>query len=248
MPATEKHRTTHPMMGYHPDSWALLVVLAVAFAGCAVPAPPQPEPAARAAVTTREEPLQARRPPTGRDGLQEQAIGEEATLKPPADTEALLPQLDTSAPPTPAEPESLLAEIGPATAPNVAAALRRIAEGRPLRNQGEHDLALERFERAVAIDPSNAYGYYFLAQLHYLRKNHDQAIAFASRAAVLSARTDRTCLGRVYSLQGAVFEEVGRYPDARKAYRRAIDADPNNLAARVGAARLAHGVAFPVEP
>ena len=57
-------------------------------------------------------------------------------------------------------------------------------------------------------------------------------------AVVLSARTDPVLLGRSYGLQGAAFEAVGRYQDARKAYAKAIEADPNNLAARVGVARL----------
>ena len=146
--------------------------------------------------------------------------------------------MNTQTQPTPLEPESLLSRISSTTPPNVAAAMRLIEEGRQQRNQGHYDVAVERFEKSVAVDPTNAYGYYFLAQVHYMKKNYDQAIAFSSRAATLSARTDRACAGRVYSLQGAVFEEVGRYPDARKAYQRAVDADPNNLAARVGIARL----------
>ncbi len=105
-------------------------------------------------------------------------------------------------------------------------------------NQKNYDQALDRFERAVSIDPVNPYGYYFLARLHYLKKNYDQAVAFTSRAAALVPRTDTAWLARIYSLQGAVFEDAGRYPDARKAYQRAVDADPNNLAARVGVARL----------
>ena len=175
---------------------------------------------------------------TGTKPFDEKEIGETAELKLPPEAEAGLPQIDSEKPTTTPEPPSLLSQMTPGTAPNVAAATRLIEEGRQQRDQGHYDKALERYERAVAIDPTNAYGYYFLAQLHYLQKNYDQAIAFASRAATLSARTDRTCLGRVYSLQGAVFEEVGRYPDARKAYQRAVDADPNNLAARVGVARL----------
>jgi Flp pilus assembly protein TadD len=42
-------------------------------------------------------------------------------------------------------------------------------------------------------------------------------------------------------LQGAVFEQVGRYPDARKAYQQALGADPQNSAARVALARLGGG-------
>jgi tetratricopeptide repeat protein len=206
-----------------------------------------PPPAARVAPTARTE-VSPKPSSAGASkathvastrALDEQEIGEVGELKLPPEAEPILPQLDAQTPPTTPEPDSLLSQITPSTPPNVAAAIRLIEEGRQQRNQGHVDKALERFERAVAIDPTNAYGYYFLAQLHYRQKNYDQAIAFSSRAATLSARTDRTCLGRVYSLQGAVFEEVGRYPDARKAYQRAVDADPNNLAARVGVGRLA---------
>jgi hypothetical protein len=193
----------------------------------------------QAAKADRPSPPKSARKASGGDDFEEQEIGETAELKPPVGSETLLPEPDVTVPPTPAEPGSLLAQVSAATPPNVAAAIRLIEEGRKQRDQGHYDQALEALERAVAIDPTNAYGYYFLAQVHYLKKNYDQAIAFASRAATLSARTDPTCLGRVYSLQGAAFEEVGRYPDARKAYKHAVDADPNNLAARVGVARLA---------
>jgi Flp pilus assembly protein TadD len=199
------------------------------------PAAPGEGPAASDAIAAQGT-QRVTQSPAG--SLQEDVIGEAAELK-PAITEVMLPQPDLDQPPTTPEPASLVQTINTATPPNVAAALRLIDEGRQARDQGRHDQALERFERAVAIDPTNAYGYYFLAQLHYINKNYDQALAFSSRAATLSARNDRICLGRVYSLQGAVFEEVGRYPDARKAYRSAVDADPNNLSARVGAARLA---------
>jgi len=157
---------------------------------------------------------------------------------------ASVPKSAAEIPPLPAtapEVESLLVRITPQTAPNVAAALRLIEDGRAHLRQARYDQALERFERAVAIDPTSAYGYYFLAQLHYEMKKYDQAIAFASRAASLSAHSDRVCLGRAYGLQGRVFEEVGRYPDARRAYQRAVEADPNNAAARGGMVRLVGG-------
>lgn len=144
----------------------------------------------------------------------------------------------TDAPVPSAELESLVTHIGPTTPPNVAAAMRLIEEGRQHLAQGRYDQALDRFERGVAIDPTNAYGYYYLAQLYSLMQKYDQASAFAGRAVTLAARTDRVLLARAYGLQGAVFEEVGRYADARKAYQKAVQADPNNLAARVGMGRL----------
>src|SRR5262249_12833051 len=132
------------------------------------------------------------------------------------------------------ESESLLGLIGPKTPPNTVASLRLIEEGRKQMNNGRYDLALERFERGVAIDPTNAYGHDFLARPNYQLRKYDQAIAFSGRAVALGARADPHWLARAHSLQGAVFEQVGRYPDARRAYQQAIEADPNNVAARVG--------------
>lgn len=235
-----------------------LLPLAV-LSACSIPPPPrrarvtessagqQPAPAA---VTAAAPERRATIAPSHL--LEEGTIGDTAELTPAPEVQVPSPTPTAQqvaalpapgAPPeantaTAAEPESVLTHIGPTTPPNVAAALRLIEDGRQQMNQGRYDRALDRFERSVAIDPSNAYGYYFLAQLHFQMKKYDQAVAFASRAVVLSARTDRVLMGRSYGLEGAAFEAVGRYPDARKAYEKAIEADPNNLAARVGVARL----------
>jgi tetratricopeptide (TPR) repeat protein len=245
----------------HPRTWssrdarlAALVPCLALLAACAAAAPRHRAPRvaqATPAAAKFTQPSARAAPGAAQPSsvFEESKIGEAAGLTPapaapatPAPEElAALSNPAAEAMPsnvTSAEPESLLSHIQPTTPPNVAAALRLIEEGRQQMKQSRYDQSLDRFERAVAIDPSNAYGYYFLAQLHYLKKDYDQTIAFASRAAVLSARSDRICLGRAYSLQGAAFEDVGRYPDARKAYQKAVEADPNNLAARVGVARL----------
>jgi predicted negative regulator of RcsB-dependent stress response len=241
-------------MRLHP--MALLPLTALS-ATCSLQPLPRPRAAASAAMPTGRERTTAVTPTpewvrtiAPSKLLEEATIGDAAGLTPapqtpgppptPAAVAALPPQAAGSpdALATSPESESLLAHIGPTTPPNVAAALRLVEDGRQQMQQGRYDRALDRFERAVAIDPSNAYGYYFLAQLHFATKKYDQAVAFASRAVVLSARTDRVLLGRSYDLQGAAFEAVGRYPDARKAYEKAIEADPNNVAARLGMARL----------
>ncbi len=223
----------------------LLVVASAWLSACPTPSrllvPPEPETEVLPTATNTRRPT-----PTASARLEESSIGETAEFTPPpgataaetaAPTATTVPEVVATA----ADPESLLTHIKAGTAPNVAAALRLIEDGRQEMAHAAYDAALDRFERAVAIDPTNAYGYYFLAKVHLLKKDYDQAVAFASRAASLSARDDPVSQGRIHSLQGAVFEEVGRYPDARKAYQQAIEADPNNLAARVGAARLGGG-------
>lgn len=232
----------------HPRSQlcaaATVIAASVLLSGC--PAQ-QHRPVVPPAAERPPTPTMKPRPtPTPRVPLEESAIGETAAFTPPpgatpAETPSPTASVMPEAAATSADPESLLTHIKPGTPPNVAAALRLIEDGRQEMAHGAYDAALDRLERAVAIDPTSAYGYYFLAKVHLLKKDYDQAIAFASRAASLSARGDPISLGRIHSLQGAAFEEVGRYPDARKAYQEAIEADPNNLAARVGAARVSGG-------
>jgi hypothetical protein len=239
-------------MRLHPMALLPLTVLS---ATCALQPPPRRAPGTRVAASAPTQPggKRAAAAPTPKwvgtvapsKLLEEGMIGEGSELMPdstatPAAVAALPPEATGSpnALVPPPEAESLLTHIGPTTPPNVTAALRLVEDGRQQMLQGRYDRALDRFERALAIDPSNAYGYYFLAQLHFTTKKYDQAVAFASRAVVLSARTDRLLLGRSYGLEGAAYEAVGRYADARKAYEKAVEADPNNLAARVGVARL----------
>ncbi len=162
-------------------------------AACAVNLPPPQTPVAGtrngeaiAALPKVERGGSTGEAPYGHGGSavwEESEIEQAAALAPTPETQAATPtpeQLAAIAPAaTPqaaetdgrigsaAEPESLLSHIGPTTPPNVTAALRLIEDGRQQMRQGRYDQAIDRFERAVAIDPTNAYGYYFLAQLHY---------------------------------------------------------------------------------
>jgi tetratricopeptide (TPR) repeat protein len=131
-----------------------------------------------------------------------------------------------------------LATIDAATPPQVAAATRLANQGRTLLSTGDGDDALEVLERAISVDPSNAYAYYFLAELHFRQKSYEQAIAFSDRAALLSARLKGPWLTRSYTLHGQALEAVGRMADARSAYRRALLADHQNGTARLGLGRV----------
>lgn len=207
-----------------------LAAMVLFAAGCFAPPAAKPPPVVEVpapqeqAKAPPKPPLPAPAPARRAPSLTESALGESAPASPETAEST--------------EPPSMLSRINSNTAPNVAAALRLIEEGRTSLAEHAYDRALDRFERAVTIDPSSAYGYYFLAQLHYDKHDYDQVIAFADKAVVLSARTDPGLTARAYSLQGAVYEDVGRYPDARAAYRKALSADARNLAAQVGIARL----------
>jgi tetratricopeptide (TPR) repeat protein len=149
-------------------------------------------------------------------------------------------QGETVAPGTPFPPvaPSPLETIDAATPPQVATATRLANEGRTQLTEGQDDAALETLERAISVDPSNAYAYYFLAEWHFRHDSYEQAAAFAERAALLSERLHGTWLTRSYALQGQALEAAGRLADARSAYQLALSADRRNRAARGGLDRV----------
>jgi tetratricopeptide (TPR) repeat protein len=146
--------------------------------------------------------------------------------------------LPTTGDDLPMDAPSVLVTITDTTAPNVSAATRLAEAGRARMAGGDYGGALEQLERAIAVDPANAYAYYFLAELHLHHRTYDQAIAFADRAAALSHDGAPDWASRAWTLQGNAFESAGRFADARGAYGRALAAAPNNLAAQVGLVRL----------
>jgi hypothetical protein len=173
------------------------------------------------------------------------AVGVPAPTPTPARSGTLADAaLDTPTPtPTPAEalapvPPSLLSLITPATPPQVAAAIRLVESARAQADAADREGARETLERAIAIDPNNAYAYYFLAELHFARHAYDQALAFAGRAAALGTAGDASWPSRAYALEGRVYEAAGRFADARAAYQRAVRAEPRNRAAAEALARL----------
>lgn len=199
--------------------------------GCALLAPgPRPE---EAPAPVADAPPAAADAPT-REGI------EEETLEPgPADAGVDGAQ-KTGAAPEEAAPISisLLPTIQADTPTQVAAATRLVDAARGDLAGGDPPAALDKLERAIGIDPNNAYAYYFLAEAHLQRRSYDQAIAFAAKAANLAARTAPDWMSRCNELRGRTYEAAGRFADARQAYARALQLDPNSRAAADGLARL----------
>jgi tetratricopeptide (TPR) repeat protein len=169
---------------------------------------------------------------------------EDRTEEPPDDQEDTADSPETSGEDSDAAglaAPSPLATIQPGTPPHVAAATRLADQARLRMAEGDGDGAIELLERAVAVDPANPYAYYFLAELHFSHDAYDQAIHFAERAALLSARASRGWLSRSYGLQGQILEAAGAFTDARAAYGHALQADPGNPIAQAGMARVGGG-------
>ena len=201
-------------------------------AGCSAARPPVPldsrdDSAAAAPQPTPDERVDTRTPPIEEEVLPGDDGGAGAAAEQPAGDAGV-------GQPPPAVAQTIDAD----TAPNVAAATRLVDAARERMAARDDGTALDQLERAIAIDPANAYAYYYLAELHFSHRTYDQAIAFADRSASLSETREPEWASRAYTLQGNAFEAAGRFGDAREAYARALHAAPGNLAAQSGLARV----------
>jgi hypothetical protein len=152
------------------------------------------------------------------------------------------PALDLSA--TQVGPDLSSASLEPeikAATPARAASLRLTEQARRELQQADTSGALEDLSRAVSIDPGNAFEYYYLGRVYLTRHDYTQAETFFSRAELgFVGRPD--WLAETLSFEGATDEQLGRIPEAVKAYQRAVALAPGNVRAQVGLGRLAPSV------
>ncbi len=97
------------------------------------------------------------------------------------------------------------------------------------------DRALQRFNEALAIDPTFAEAHAGLCQTHVLRYtslNAAPAVADAERACAQAVRLD-SALPDVHEALGKLYEATGQHAPAEREYRRALALDPNRVEAQV---------------
>ena len=128
---------------------------------------------------------------------------------------------------------SLIAKITSKTAPRRAASLRLTEEGRLLLDSGEYERALQRFEKTIAIDSTNAYSYYYLALAHHHLTHYQQSTNFLDVAESLLSE-EPYWLAQVFALKGKNLETLGSLGQADASYVQALQLDPNNQTAFEG--------------
>jgi len=121
--------------------------------------------------------------------------------------------------------------------PALNASLRFAEKGRTALESSKLDDAIRDLGRAISIDPTDPYAYFYLGRAYMLKKDYPQALAFFGRSEV-GVRAVPAWLGEVKSFEGACLEEQGKFPEAAAAYKQALDAAPGNLMARTGYGRL----------
>lgn len=199
--------------------------------------PPSPEP-------------KAQPPESGGIIIEERPIKEEdlkgmGSLPPEVREQVVRPTPGPEAPPLP-EDGSLLAKITPQTPPQAAVSLRLTEEGRKLLASGDYAKALARLERTIAIDSTNAYGYYYLARAHYHLAHYQASLNFLDVAENLFG-SDPYWLAEVFALKGENFRAIGFLQRADSSYSQALQLNPRNRVASEGLSRL-RGEMLPALP
>lgn len=138
---------------------------------------------------------------------------------------------------SPLPDDSLIAKITPRTSPQRAVSLRFTEEGKRLLEAGEYARALGRLEKTIAIDSTNGYGYYYLAQTHYHMGRYRESLNFLDVAESLFTG-ETYWLAKVFALKGESFRALGVFRRAGSSYSQALRLNPGNQVASEGLSRI----------
>lgn len=155
-----------------------------------------------------------------------------ATATPaPPDTISAVPTVQISDVP-------LAPEVAASASPARSASLRTVESARDQIVSGHADEAMRTLSRALAIDPSDPYVYFYLGRAYLMKKDYTQALTFLRRAEI-GFSSDPAWMGETRGFEGAAYEESGRPAEAQVAYKQALESAPNNRIALTGYGRLA---------
>jgi TolA-binding protein len=124
-----------------------------------------------------------------------------------------------------------------ATQPALAASLRMTDQARQEILSHHEDEAIQTLTRAISIDATSPYAYFYLGRAYLGKKNYAQAITFLNRAENRFGANPKW-LGETLAFEGLANEQSGQTATAIGCYQKALVSVPGNLMARVGLTRL----------
>lgn len=124
-------------------------------------------------------------------------------------------------------PRPLQTTIPSPRTPRQTASLHLAETAQPLMRQGQYAQALERLEKALAMDPSNSYLYFYLGQAHYGLGDFEASLDFLEVAGSMLSE-EFAWMTEIFILKGDNWLALGSIQKARQAYVQALALSPNS--------------------
>jgi len=105
------------------------------------------------------------------------------------------------------------------------AALRITEKGREELKDDQYDVAIEKLNRALVIDPYNPFAYYFLALANYKQQQHRKSLGFLTKAKQFS-RPFPFWRAQSYHLTGLNWKALGNIKRANFHFKKARQLGP----------------------
>ncbi len=97
-------------------------------------------------------------------------------------------------------------------------------------SQGEYELALRDYKRALELDPKNAHHYYWVGALYHFLERREEAVSIYQKAISVADAND----SQVYTNLGDVYSELGYWTEAITNFNKAIEIDPTDTNSYIG--------------
>jgi len=114
--------------------------------------------------------------------------------------------------------------------------MRVVDKGRQELGRSLLERAAYHFSRAIEIDSTNPYAYFYLGLTRKQANKCGQASDLFARASDLFGE-DRAWAAESLAYRGECLEKLGRTEEAKKTYEQALEVDRGNLRAQNGLSR-----------
>jgi len=89
------------------------------------------------------------------------------------------------------------------------------------------NLAISYFLKAIEIDPDYAATYYDIAYAYSYKEQYDKALEYTIIG--ITKQTDEIALSDLYNMKGTILQAKSDYEEAKKAYNKSLELNPDNV-------------------
>ncbi len=121
--------------------------------------------------------------------------------------------------------------------PKQRASLRLSQKGELSLLQGKFTEASNALSKAIGLDPSNPFAYYFLGETHYQKGEYPLSLALLEKTERLLGN-NTLWRSKTYALMGSNYEALKNFPKAISFFEKALNNHKHNVIAKDGLDRI----------